>query len=221
MSQTGSTGLDLSAVRGALVRSAAFGYLGGMPVDDQVEHALGFGVAVEGSWGSPPNSVVDLGSGGGVPGLILAACWPSSGFTLLDANERRTSFLAEEIDRLGWSGRVEVVRARAELAGRDPALTGGFEVVVARSFGAPAVTAECAARLLVEDGVLVVSEPPLADGAEDRDRWNPEGLALLGLEAAAPIRFRDRYGYQVIRKVAPTPDRYPRRVGIPTKRPLF
>ncbi len=95
----------------------------------------------------------------------------------------------------------------------DPSLRGQFDLVVARSFGKPAVTAECAAGFLHVGGFLVVSEPP---DVTDETRWEPEGLAELGLEDSG-----QQVGCQVMRAVSLCPERFPRRVGIPAKRPLF
>ena len=159
---------------------------------------------------------MDLGSGGGVPGLVLATVWPGSSWTLVEANKRRASFLREAAAQLGCSARVQVVAERAEVVGRDGAHRGAYPLVVARSFGPPAVTAECAAPLLAPGGLLVVSEPPAGDGT----RWPAAGLARLG---AVPERVARtaRGTFQLIRQASPCPDRYPRRVGVPAKRPLF
>jgi 16S rRNA (guanine527-N7)-methyltransferase len=137
---------------------------------------------------------------------------------LLDGNERRTDFLSEVV--AGWGGRAQiiVVRGRAEEVGRDPRYRGGFELVTARSFGRPSVTVECGAPFLGPRGVMVVSEPP-EDGGEAR--WPDEGLAEVGLIRGSAYRFDGRFGYQTLVMSRETPDRYPRRVGIPTKRPLF
>lgn len=198
-------------VRGWLERSRELGFLGPGPVDGHVEHALGFADVA----GESPAAVVDLGSGGGVPGLVLAATWPATSFVLLDSSERRTAFLREAVAGLGWAARVDVVRARAEVAGRDEALRGRFPLVVARSFGAPPVAAECAAPLLQVGGRLVVSEPPDDDG-----RWPAEGLATVGLRLVGRVTARGA-GYVVHEQVDACPDRYPRREGVPGKRPLW
>ncbi len=200
-----------------LCRSAEQGFLGGMPVEEQIDHALGFVAVVQGAIGRAPSSVADLGSGGGVPGLILCSCWPESHLVLMDGNQRRTEFLAAELRRWGRTS-VEVVRGRLEELGRVNRYRQEFEVITARSFGPPAVTAECAAPLLAAEGVIVVSEPP---GAQELIRWPAEGLAQLGLAPGPQVRVADRFGYQVLVKSGDTPDRYPRRVGIPSKRPLF
>ncbi|HET7718635.1 MAG TPA: RsmG family class I SAM-dependent methyltransferase [Acidimicrobiales bacterium] len=185
----------------------ARGFLGPGPVEEHIAHALAFARA----WGAPPPAqALDLGSGGGLPGLVLADLWPGTAWVLLDASERRTTFLAEVAPPS-----VTVRRARAEEAGREPALRGAFELVTARSFGPPPVTAECAAPFLRPGGRLVVSEPP--DGA---DRWPAEGAALVGL---VPLRRTVTAvgSFQVLVQERPIDDRFPRRVGLPAKRPLF
>ncbi len=201
-----------------LTRSASQGFLGSMPVGDQIDHALGFASATEAVLGRPPMSVADLGTGGGVPGLVLHACWPACHLLLMDGSRRRTDFLSEEVAEWSSALTIEVVRGRLEDLGREDRYRGRFEAVTARSFGRPSVTAECGAPLLQPGGVMVVSEPP----QEDADtRWPEEGLAELGMTRHLRTRFDRRFGYQVLTKSGETPDRYPRRVGIPTKRPLF
>ena len=92
-----------------------------------------------------------------------------------------------------------------------------MDLVTARGFGPPAVTAECAAPFLVLGGQLLVSEPPESD---PDSRWPAAGLALLGMnldQVTSPTPAH----YAVIDQGERCPDRYPRRVGIPVKRPLF
>lgn len=222
------------AVEAALAKARALGFLGEGPIEVQLEHAAGFRAAAEsaesGGWPDGPAAMLDLGSGGGIPGLVLAAAWPDARVVLLDANDRRCSALREAVTAAGWEDRVQVVQARAEQAGRDPDLRGTFDLVVARSFAPPPVTAECAAPFLRVTGLLIVSEPPSGEdrgGAQDGsitpvghpDRWPSEFLAGLGLE---PLSFFSHpFAYQVLRQVAPCPERYPRREGVPAKRPLY
>ena len=177
-------------------------------------HAAGFAEA-SGPL-APRQPALDLGSGGGLPGLVLAFTWPGSSWTLVEANRRRADFLVWATAELECSDRVDVVRERAEVVGHDPAHRATYSLVAARGFGPPAVTAECAAPLLGPDGMLVVSEPPEGDGA----RWVVAELGVLGL---VPERIaRTSAGtYQLLRQATPCPDRYPRRVGVPAKRPLF
>ena len=144
-------------------RAQALGFLGPGPIDAHLDHAAGYVVV------DPPERALDLGSGAGVPGLALAGRWPDSRWMLLDANERRGALLVQAIADLGWVGRVQVVVARAEDAARDSGLRGAFDLVTARSFGPPAVTAECGAPFLSVGGRLVVSEPPAEDPDPDAD----------------------------------------------------
>lgn len=141
-------------------RSFEMGFLGGMPIADQIDHALGFVEIVESELGRPPVSVIDLGTGGGMPGLVLSSCWPDTRVVLVDASQRRTEFLVEVVESWPAGSRTEVVRGRAEELGRRPDLREMIEVVTSRSFGPPSATAECAAPFLRVGGVMVVSEPP-------------------------------------------------------------
>jgi 16S rRNA (guanine527-N7)-methyltransferase len=128
--------------------------------------------------------------------------------------EKRMNFLREV---LAWEDApegAEVIKGRAEDVARFPALSESVDLVTARSFGPPAVTAECAVRFLKVGGWLIVSEPPEAE-----DRWNADGLAKLGLRAKGLVRHGA--GYQVIEKVKATAALYPRESGTPRKKPLF
>lgn len=185
------------------------GILGPGPVEAHLEHAQRFVAAIEPDL---PRRALDLGSGAGVPGLVLASHWNRSRWVLLDAAERRTVFLAEAVKTLGLGDRVEVWRGRAELLAHEPERRASFDLVVARSFGSPAVVAECAAGFLSMGGRLVVSEPPNVVGT----RWPDEGLARLGMELVSVGE-----GVAVVARVRPCPAVFPRRVGVPAKRPLF
>jgi 16S rRNA (guanine527-N7)-methyltransferase len=204
---------DRAWVLDSLQRAQSLGFLGPVGVETHVAHAEAFAAAV----GPEPGLALDLGSGGGVPGLVLAASWPGSRWLLLDASLRRTVFLAEVVAELGWADRIEVRRQRAEPAGRDPELRGRFDLVVARSFAGPAATAECAAPFLRTGGILAVSEP--SDGS---GRWPADGLDRLGLRLGRHVVWPEIPAtIQLLVQVGQCPDRYPRRTGVPSKRPLW
>lgn len=193
--------------------SRTAGFLGPGPIEAHVEHAQVFLDA-----GDLTGQVMDLGSGGGLPGLVLALARPATEFTLLDAMERRCRFLTAAIDRLELGDRVAVVCGRAEELAHSAELRGRYQAVVSRSFGAPAVTAECAVGFLAGPGAkLLVSEPP----SSDPQRWPADGLELLGLRVG-PRVVRPGGSVQVLERTgAELPPRLPRRVGVPAKRPLF
>lgn len=193
-----------------VARAREHGFVGRGSVAQAIEHARGFALGLP----RPPQRLLDLGSGGGLPGLVLALHWTEAEMTLLDAGKRRCGFLREAVAHVGCADRVTVVEARAEEAGRLPELRGHYDAVTARGFGRPAVTAECAAPFLEVGGRLVVSEPPEAE-----DRWPADGLALVGLEPSGA--WTAPYHYRSFVQASPCPARYPRRTGIPAKRPLF
>ncbi len=193
-----------------LTESQHRGFLGPGPIASQIEHSLGFTALAS----DEPTRALDLGSGGGLPGLVLAMAWPETSWVLLDGSSKRTEFLIEAVALLDLSHRVSVVTERAEMAGRGD-LRASQDLVVARGFGPPAVTAECSAPLLRVGGILAVAEPP--GGAPGR--WPAPELDVLGL---VPVtHWSEPVALQLLRQAAPCPDRYPRRVGIPSKRPLF
>lgn len=196
-----------------LERSRSLGFLGPGPVRDHVAHATEFGPLIE-----EGARVLDLGSGGGVPGLVLARRRPDLTVTLVDASTRRTDFLRESLRRLALVGQAEVRTGRAEVLAHDPGLRHRFDVVVSRSFGPPAATAECAVGFLQGAGALIlVSEPP-PDLATDR--WPAEGLAALSLRVG-PMADVPHATIQVLQATDRCATRFPRAVGRPTKRPLF
>lgn len=209
----GSTWSPDAGLLAVLAAAQGRGAIGPAPLADHVGHALGFLVAWPDLAGA--TAILDLGSGGGLPGLVLAARLPETRIVLLDGRIARAKFLEAVVDELGWAHRVAIVAERAEAAAHRADLRRGFPAVVARSFGPPAATAECGAGFLAPGGILVVSGPP--GGA--RERWPAAPLGELGLELVDVVV--SPRSFVVVRSVAPCPERFPRRVGVPEHRPLF
>ena len=140
--------------------------------------------------GRAPGRLADLGSGGGVPGIVLALRWESTDVALVESSSRRARFLRETVELFGVGDRVVVVEARAETAARDPGLREAFELVTARGFGPPAVTAEIAAGFAQLGGLVVVSEPPDRARPAGRRRCRPRwAWASAQPSAAAGAHF--------------------------------
>jgi 16S rRNA (guanine527-N7)-methyltransferase len=191
---------------GTLTEAQRLGFLGRGPVDAHIDHAWPLITRLP-----PAGRIADLGSGGGVPALILALALPDTEWILIESQRRRSEFLRKATDDLAISARTEIVEARAEEVGRGER-RGVIDAVTARSFAPPGVTAECAAPLLRSAGSLWVAEPPTGSGT----RWPKDGLAELGLARGMSVP-----GWVQLRQDHACPDRYPRRVGVPAKRPLF
>lgn len=206
---------DLAQV---LSRSRIEGHLGPGSIDDYIAHGraqLSAAVPPEGSrW-------LDLGSGGGLPGLVWAVDRPDLELTLLDRSQTRTDFLRWAVGALGVA-RVEVVTADASDFARREARRGAFDGVVSRSFGRPALVAEVSAALLTVGGRLVVSEPPVPEGSVAemlRTRWSSEVLGTLGFSPA--VRTGTEPSFAVMTLHLLPVDRVPRRWSQMTKKPLF
>jgi 16S rRNA (guanine527-N7)-methyltransferase len=208
------TGVDPTLAE-ALERARRLGFLGPGPVAAHLDHARAFAEAVE-SFGPVPGRALDLGSGGGVPGLVLAEMWPACHFALVESNQRRSRHLQLAVRDLGFEARVEVVAERAEVVAHDPRHRERYDLVTARGFGEPAATAEIAAGLLGIGGLLVVSEPP-----ERRpERWPSAGTKALGYTDAEYVEDGGAHlvGLRRVRGAAPDE---PRGVGRPAKRPRW
>src|ERR1700689_601790 len=109
-----------------LLREArALGFLGPGPLDPQIQHAQGFAAIARRLCGHGAGRLVDLGSGAGLPGLVVAKDWPEVTVALLEANGRRAAFLRRAVERLGLETRVSVLEERAELCGREPGSRAG------------------------------------------------------------------------------------------------
>lgn len=188
--------------------------MGPGPVEAHLDHARGFADAIA---EAPAGLLLDLGSGAGVPGLALAVSRPETEWLFLDGNHRSADFLREATGELGLKGRVTVIQGRAEELGHDSRLRGKVQTVVARSFGPPAVTAECAAGFLGQGGRLVVSDTP----EWDPRRWPTNGLLTLGQRLVRQVKSVSGHHFTVIEQFEPVSERFARRTGVPARRPLF
>jgi 16S rRNA (guanine527-N7)-methyltransferase len=162
-------------------------------------------------------ALVDLGSGAGVPGLLIALSRPAARVVLVEASRKKAGFLEIAVRDLSLPN-VEIVCARAESLGRDPEHRGRYDAVTARAVADLRVLVEYALPLLRMGGVAVLpkgkmaaQELATASHALEVLGGTAELRSSGGARAAAVV---------VVRKVAPTPAEYPRRPGIPERRPI-
>ena len=152
----------------ALGASQGLGMLGRRPIPEVIEHAMAFVAALAGEAGT----VVDLGSGGGVPGLVIARARPDLRVVLVDRRSSRTDHLSRIVRRLGLDDRVRVVNADVTTLRLETLA----DAAVARGFGAPDLTLRAAARVVRTGGLVVVSEPP--DAPSGRWARRPAQMAV-------------------------------------------
>jgi 16S rRNA (guanine527-N7)-methyltransferase len=145
-------------------------------------------------------AIVDVGSGGGAPGIPLAFALPERELVLLEANGRKCAFLQ------AWApANARVVQCRAEEQETDWA-----GAAVAKALAPPPVAAEWLLPLVRPGGVAVLYVGPSAE---------PESVARVAEQLNAELE-EGPEGLLVLRKLGPTPDGFPRRVGVARKRPL-
>jgi 16S rRNA (guanine527-N7)-methyltransferase len=163
-------------------------------------------------------SLVDVGSGAGLPGLPIKIARPDLDLTLIEADQGKAAFLVHACAALGLE-RVDVVARRAEDAGHDPRLREKFDVAVARALAPMPVLVELCLPFVRVGGRL------LAQKTESEDvSTAAHAIEMLGGEPAVvhAARSAARGGGTIveIRKARPSPERYPRRPGVPGRRPL-
>ena len=206
--------MGAEAILEILTEAQSLGFLGPGDPAAHISHALGFADAAL-LRAPAPSRFADLGTGGGVPGLVLAWHWPEAEAVFIESSSRRSKALVSWVETLDLGDRVQIFEGRAEDCARDAAYRERFDLVTARSFARPAITAEIACGLVRVGGQLVVSEPPTGDG-----RWPAEAVEELGF---APVRAIEARGahYACLLKARAARAGVPRRPGIPAKRPLW
>jgi 16S rRNA (guanine527-N7)-methyltransferase len=171
------------------------------------------GIALEGA------ALVDVGSGAGIPGLALQVLEPSLRVTLVESKAKAAGFLEATAAGLGLDG-VTIVNARAEVAGRDPAHREQYDLATAKAVAPLPVLLELTLPFVRAGGWLVApkgseAQAEAAEAVRALAELGSEPRGIVGLPLAEPPQF-----VVLVEKTAPTPDRYPRRAGMPAKRPL-
>ena len=151
---------------------------------------------------SMPGAIVDVGSGGGTPGIPLAAALPEREVTLVEAERRKASFLER------WTAELPNLRVVWGRAEEQP--VEAWDVAVAKALAQPPTAAEWCLPLVREGGSVVLWVGPSAE---------PERVAAAAAQVAGELA-PSPPGFLVLRKTGPTPEGFPRRAGVAKKRPL-
>lgn len=154
------------------------GALGSSPLFEIIRHATWFADAIP----IEAREIVDLGSGAGVPGLIVAIARPELRVTLVDRRQKRVDALVRAIASLAMGDRVAAVCVDVDKIRTELPWLGRFDAAISRGFGPPLQTLTWSAQLVRRGGVVVISEPPDEIG----DRW--VGVDLAALRVDGPTR---------------------------------
>jgi 16S rRNA (guanine527-N7)-methyltransferase len=177
------------------------------PAEAAARHVLDALAGLAAVDAAPAGPLADVGSGGGLPGLVLAIMRPERAVHLIEATARKAAFIAEAAGDLGLA--VEVHPQRSEAVARGP-LRDAFPCVVARALAPPPIAVELCLPLCRPGGRLVLwsHEQPTAE------------LAFAADALAGAVLAPESPGVLVVGKLAATPERFPRRPGMAAKRPL-
>lgn len=205
-----------------LRRGQQVGIIGG-DIADHEAHAMAWIHAI-GPLGAA--FCVDLGTGAGLPGLALALANPDSAWLLTEARGTRATFVRSAVRQLQLQDQVAVWDRDVQEAAHEAVYRGRAELVTARAFGPPGITAECGTAFLRPGGSLVVSEPPGEDesassvsSVSSAARWPTGSLAELGL---GPAQLRvATYRFAVMDRTDLAVPTIPRRRAAMERAPLF
>jgi 16S rRNA (guanine527-N7)-methyltransferase len=162
-------------------------------------------------------AAIDLGAGAGFPGLPIKIAHPNLRLTLLESAAKKTAFLGDVVKRLALQN-VAVVTSRAESAAHEPAHREMYDLALARAVSPLPALVELALPFLRLDGVLAA--PKGSRVTQEVAAAAPALLACGGHVVSVERLPESPLTLVLVKKVAPTPSTYPRRPGIPSKRPL-
>ena len=166
-------------------------------------------------------SVLDIGTGGGLPGLVLAIVLPDIDVTMLDATGKKIAFVQRVIDDLGVTN-ARTIHDRAETIARSPALRETFDIAVARAVSSLPALIELGLPLVRLGGHLLLPKGMTIDDELEAGEFAASlvGGQIIGSAELPDVGSGVETRLVIVHKTAPTPRAYPRRAGIPSRNPL-
>ena len=170
---------------------------------------------------TPPERLIDIGTGAGFPGLVLKLVWPATQVTLVESVHKKADFCRHMAEKLGLS-HVTVLSDRAEAVGQDPGHRHSYDLAVARAVARMPILMEYLLPLVHRNGLAMALKgetAPAETHAADKAMHMMGGKLHKLIRLELPGIVEERF-IVVVNKVARTPEEYPRRVGVPSKNPL-
>ncbi len=165
-------------------------------------------------------NIIDIGSGAGFPGLVLALAEPGCQMTLVESDWKKSEFLELVVNKLEISN-IEVIRERVENLGRDCIHRGSFDLCTSRAVAVTRILLEYGMPLVKTGGRLLLWKGSQYQAEMDEAQ---QALKILGgrVETVHPYSLMHESDRVIVsvQKISPTPPQYPRKVGTPSKRPL-
>jgi 16S rRNA (guanine527-N7)-methyltransferase len=168
--------------------------------------------------------LADVGSGGGLPGIPIKIAQPTLGTTLVESTAKKARFLRHAVERLGLFEGVEVLDGRVEEVARARGYRGVYDVVTVRAVARLSVVAEYCVPLLRVGGHVIsmkarIQAEELSEGERAAKRLGAEVSEVLQVPHLPEVGPKERR-LVILEKVRDTPKEYPRKVGVPAKKPL-
>ncbi len=171
--------------------------------------------------GWTPQSMIDIGTGAGLPGIPLKIIYPQAKLTLVESIKKKAGFCEHMVEVLGLKDAI-VSSARAEEIGQDPIHRENYDLALARAVAKMPVLVEYLLPLVKVGGIVVMQK---SASAKDEAKASRNAIRLIGgkLDTIIPVKLPDvddeRY-LVALEKVKATPSEFPRRTGIPAKLPI-
>jgi len=169
---------------------------------------------------SIPKTVLDIGTGGGFPGIPIIIAYPRLKLCAVDSVGKKTEFLSQLSEIIGIKDRIEIINSRAEELIKEPEKREFFDIGVSRAVSKLNVLLEYTLPFIKVGGFFAAYK---AKTSQEEIEEAKQALSILGGEVLKTVNYTlldETRNLISVKKIKPTPEKYPRRTGIPNKNPL-